>query len=278
MFFVIVHLLGPSTQSLINCQLHGSRDGISIHDDLTVYVSRSSSRCLGQTSVTTEETLFVCVENRYQRYFWQVQTLSEQIDSHENIVDALTEVGKDLHSVECRHVTVDKGRLYPMVQKVFAEFLCHTFGKGGHKDSFTTMTTRQDLIHQVVDLVLAFADFNLRIQQSCRTDHLLNDHTFCLCQFEIGRGGTDVDYLINLFLELFKSQGTVVEGSRQTETIFHEITLTASVASIHRIDLWHRHMTLVDEEQIVIREEVEQAIRSFASLSPIEVATVVLDA
>ena len=37
-------------------------------------------------------------------------------------------------------------------------------------------------------------------------------------------------------------------------------------------------MTLVDEEQIVIREEVEQAIRSFASLSPIEVATVVLDA
>ena len=37
-------------------------------------------------------------------------------------------------------------------------------------------------------------------------------------------------------------------------------------------------MALVDEEQIVVGEEVEQAVRPFARLPAVEVATVVLDA
>ena len=134
---------------------------------------------------------------------------------------------------------MDEGCLYPMIQQIFAEFLCHAFGEGGNQDAFATMTTGQYLIHQVVDLVLALTDLNLWIQEPCWTDDLFNDHTFCLCQFKVGRSGTDVDHLIHLLLELLKAQGTIVEGSRQTETVFHKIALPASVTTIHRTDLWY---------------------------------------
>ena len=140
------------------------------------------------------------------------------------------------------------------------------------------MTACQDLIHQVVNLILTGAHLNLRIQQTCGADDLFYNHAFSFCQFEVGRGCTDVDNLIHLLQKLFEAQRTVVESGRQAETVFHEIALTASVTTIHRTDLRHRYMTLVYEEQIVIGEEVKQAIGAFSCLSAIEIAAIVLDA
>ena len=173
---------------------------------------------------------------------------------------------------------MDIGGLDVVVHQVFRQFLCHALGEGGDQHTLPTVTACQDLVHQVVNLVLALAHLYLWIQQPRRTDHLFHHNALCLSQFVVGRGGTHVDHLVDHLVELLEGQRTVVEGRRQTESVLHEVGLTGPVAAIHRIDLWHAHMTLVDNQQIVFREEVEQAIGPFSCLAPVEVAAIVLNA
>ena len=68
-------------------------------------------------------------------------------------------------------------------------------------------------------------------------------------------------------LELVETQRTVVEGGRKPEAILHKVLLAGSVAAVHTTNLGYRHVALVDEEQEVLREEVEQAIRPLARLT-----------
>ena len=81
-----------------------------------------------------------------------------------------------------------------------------------------------------------------------------------------------------LLLELLEAQRTVVEGGGQSEAVLHEVLLAAAVTAVHAVDLRHAHVALVDEEQIVVGEEVEQAVGPFARLAAVEVSAVVLDA
>ena len=59
-------------------------------------------------------------------------------------------------------------------------------------------------------------------------------------------------------LKLLKGQGTVVKGAGQAEAIAHQRFLSRSIAVVHGMDLRQRHMTLVDEEEKIIRKIVDQ--------------------
>ena len=139
------------------------------------------------------------------------------------------------------------------------------------------MTAGKDLIHQVIDLVLTLADLNLRIQQACGSDDLFYYDSLGLCQLVVGRGGTNVDDLIDHLVELIEGQRPVVESGRQTETVFHQVRLSGAVAPVHSINLWDADMTFIDNQQVVLGEEIQQTIGSFSGLTTIEVAAVVLD-
>ena len=165
-----------------------------------------------------------------------------------------------------------------MVEQIRREFLGHALGERGHQYALIAFGPDENLIEQVVDLVFARTHFNLGVEETRRSDDLLYDHAFRLHEFEVGRGCRDVDDLVRHLLKLLESQGTVVEGCRQAEAILHKVLLACAVAAIHRVQLWHRHMALVDDQQVVFREEVEQAIGLLSGLSAVEVARIVLDA
>ena len=78
--------------------------------------------------------------------------------------------------------------------------------------------------------------------------------------------------------ELVEGQRTVVEGGRQTETIFHKIRLSGTVTTIHSANLRHTDVALVNYHQVVVRKEIQQTVRTFASLSAVKIARIVLDA
>ena len=77
-------------------------------------------------------------------------------------------------------------------------------------------------------------------------------------------------------VKLIKTQRTVVESRGQAETVFHEVLLAGAVAAEHGIDLRHGDVALVNDHQVVLGEEVEQAIWFLAGLPAIEIARVVL--
>ena len=257
MFLVIAYLLRASAQGLVYGQLHRGRDGVGIHDYLTVHVSCGSSSGLRQTPVITQESLLVGIEDSHQRHFWQVKTLTQQVYTHQHIVDPLTQVVECLHTVEGGHITMNIGGTDAVIQEVFTQFLGKALGDGRHQHPFAPFLADENLFHQVVDLVLTLTHLNLWVEQARRTNHLFHNDTLSFLQLEVGWCGTHVDHLVHLLLKLLKPQRTVVEGCWQTETIFHKVLLSATVTAIHRVQLRHRHMTLVDEQQIVVGEEVK---------------------
>ena len=62
--------------------------------------------------------------------------------------------------------------------EILIEFLCHTFGQCGYKNSFVKLRSFSDLLEQVIHLILGRTDFNRRIQKTGRSNDLFHHKTF----------------------------------------------------------------------------------------------------
>ena len=118
---------------------------------------------------------------------------------------------------------------------------------------------------------------DLGVDQAGRPDDLLDD-AVGLGQL-VGPGGRrQVDGLPDPLEELLPLQRPVVHRAGQPEAVLDEGALAGHVALVHRADLRHRHVRLVDDEQEVLGEVVEQAVGGGAAAAAVDVHRVVLDA
>ena len=83
---------------------------------------------------------------------------------------------------------------------------------------------------------------------------------------------------MNHTVKFLEGERTVVEGGRQSETIFHQVLLSGSIATIHRPDLRNAHMALIYHQKEIFREEIEQTVWPLSFMSAIEISRIVLDA
>ena len=87
-----------------------------------------------------------------------------------------------------------------------------------------------------------------------------------------------VDGLADPLEELLPPQRAVVHRAGQPEAVVDERALARHVALVHRADLRHGHVRLVDDEQEVLGEVVEQGVRRGPPATAVDVQAVVLDA
>ena len=163
-----------------------------------------------------------------------------------------------------------------VVQQVFRQLLRHTFCQRCHQHSLVFLASQLDFFKQIVDLVLARSNHNLRVKQSRGADNLFHHNAFRLLKLIVGWGCRHVNHLIYQLLKLIEPQRAVVERSRKPEAIFHEVALAGPVAAVHGRNLRHTDVALVDDHQEILWKEVEKTVWPFACLSAVEVAAVVL--
>ena len=165
-----------------------------------------------------------------------------------------------------------------IIHQVFSEFLGHALGERGDQRALVGLDALLNLFHEVVNLIGCGAHLDEGIEKSRRTDDLLHDDAFALRQLVVGRRGGDIDRLWRKCLKLFELQRTVVQGSRQAETILHEIRLASPIATVHRSNLRHTHVALVYHHEEILWKEVKETEGACAGSTAIEIAAVVLDA
>ena len=75
-----------------------------------------------------------------------------------------------------------------VTREVFGQLFGHPFGQGGDKDTLVAFYTNAYFVHEVVDLVLAGAYFNHRVEQAGGADDLFGEDPpakfeleFCWC-------------------------------------------------------------------------------------------------
>ena len=157
------------------------------------------------------------------------------------------------------------------------QLLGHLLGQRRHEHALVSVGPHPDLFEQVVDLALAGLDDDLRVDQAGRADDLL-DHPVGDAHLVAARRRRQVDLLADAAEELLPPQRAVVERARQPEPVLDQCALAARVALVHRADLRHRDVRLVDDHQEVVGEVVEQRVRRLAGDPAVDVPRVVLDA
>src|SRR5690606_22904995 len=78
--------------------------------------------------------------------------------------------------------------------------------------------------------------------------------------------------------ELADLERPVVERAREPEAVLDQRLFARAIAAVHRAELRHGDVRLVEDEEVVLREVVDEHRRRVARLPLAEVPRVVLDA
>ena len=163
------------------------------------------------------------------------------------------------------------------VFKIAGQILCHLFGQGGHQHPLSLFGAGIDFRKQVVDLSIHRAHVDLRVDQTGRSDDLLDD-AGALFLFKGAGRCTDKDDLIEFPVKFIEGQRAVIKGGRQAEAVIHQIFFARLVAAVHSSHLRQGDVRLVHKQQKILREVIEQGIRAAARRTTGKDAGIVFDA
>ena len=163
------------------------------------------------------------------------------------------------------------------LQQVVRQLLRHALGQRGHQDALALIHTFPHLLKEVINLAPRLLHLNGGVQEAGRSDDLLNRQRAKL-MLVWARRGRDEDHLVGALRELVEVQRSVVDCRWEPESELHQGGLPCEVTMVHAPELRDAHVGLVYEQQVVIREVVQQCPGCAASLSSADVAGVVLNA
>ena len=256
MLFVILLLNTAAAVGLDDSALHRIGHAVGVHDDHTVGVSCGTSDCLDQGAFRSEEALLIRVENCDQADLGDIQTLSQQVDTHQHVELAQSQVAHDLHTLDGIDIVVHITHLDIHALEVLGEILRHLLGEGRDQNALALLGADIDLGDQVVKLTLGRSDGDLGIEQSRGTDDLLR-HDGALLQLQIAGRRADEHRLIQPLIELVEVQRAVIIGGRQSEAVVDQALFARVIAAVHTAHLRQCHVAFIHEQQKVLREVVE---------------------
>src|SRR5215469_10804284 len=162
--------------------------------------------------------------------------------------------------------------------EVFRQVFGHAFGKRCDQHTFVLLGPHTDFFQQVVDLTFHGANLHVGVHKAGRTNDLLDYYAASPGEFVgAGRGG-NVDHLIHPVFEFFEGERAVVQRRGHAEAVVDQRLLARAVAVKHAAHLRHGLVRFIDEEQIILRNIIEESWRRFARQAATEMAGIVLDA
>ena len=224
-----------------------------------------------------QESFLIRIQNRHQRNLRQVQSFTQQIDTNQHVKQTFPQVIHNLYPLQGIHITMDIITTDTHTCHISRQLFSHPLRQSRYQNPFIHSRPLGNLFHQIIYLIQGRAHFNNRIQQSSRTNYLIDNDTFTLFQFIVSRSRTHINRTRRQGFKLIKRQRTVIHCGWQTETIIHQILLTGIIATIHGTDLWNRHMALIHHQQEVFREIIQQTERTLTSFPTIEIPGIILD-
>ena len=235
--FVVGLLLSAASLRLAHRARHGIRDFVGVKNGHAVHVARSTSNGLHKRTFASQKTLFVGVHNGDQGDFRKIKPFPKQVHPNQHVKESGPQRVHDFNALHGFHVAVNVAAANPVAREVLRELLGHSLGQRGDQHPFVTLASQPNLFHQVVDLVFDRAHLDDRVQQPGGPNQLLDDDAFRLFELIVCRRRRHINRLVLELLKFAEHERTVVHCGRQAEPVFHQIFLSASVATIHGANL-----------------------------------------
>src|SRR5699024_3716391 len=276
-FLVVADLLLPAAVAFGNRRLHGFGTPVGIHDDLSVHVAGRAARRLRQGPVAAQESLLVRIHDGYERHLRKVESFAQQVHAYEHVERTGPQVFENLDAFERLHLRMDVPVADADTVEILRQFFGHAFGERGDEHPLSLFGAELYFVHKVVYLILGRSHGDGRVHQTGRTDELFHDGSFALGELVVGRRRTHINRSSRQRFELAEGERTVVLSRRKPETVLHEAFLAGSVAAVHRPDLGNGDMAFVDDQQVVLREIVQQTEGARPLLPAVEITRIVFD-
>lgn len=126
-FFIKIILNVSTTMSFPQRFGHGFSKHIRIENHFTIWITRSTSNNLYQGRSTTKKSLFVSIKYSNQRNLRQINPLSQQINSNQNIDLTRSEFFDNLSTFHGRDFRVQIVSLIPTCHKKIRNLLAGLF-------------------------------------------------------------------------------------------------------------------------------------------------------
>ena len=242
---VIRHLDRAAAVGFLDGALDGTGDVVCVHHHFAFHVARRPANRLNERDLAAQESLLVRIQNRHERNLRQVEAFAKQVHADKYFYFAAAQIGQDLDAIHRLHVAVQIVHFYFFLFEIRAEILRHALGERGHEHALVLGHTLLDARDEVVNLPARRLDRDLGIHKAGRANDLLHHlalrrlaHLY-LIRTRRCRG---INNLTNARIELLKTQRTVVDRRRQTESIIHQSFFPRRVAVEHALQLRHRHV------------------------------------
>ena len=141
---------------------------------MSLVITRSSSDGLNQRGFISEESLLIGIEYGNQRDLRNIHTLSQKIDTHQNIEYIQSQITDNLGSLQSVDIGMKIFHANAKFLHIAGQILCHSLGQCRDQHLILFRCFLPDLANQIVNLSLHRSNIDIRIQQSRRTDNLLS--------------------------------------------------------------------------------------------------------
>ena len=238
MLLVVGNLLGAATVSLVDGLPHGFGGLVGVHDHRAGHVSGRTADGLDERTIGAQESFLVGVKNRHQRYFRQIEALTQQVDTDNHIDLAFAQHAQQFDAAQRIHIRMQVFDLDAAFQQIVGQVLGHLLGQSGDQRALVLGHTGLDLGEQIVDLPLDRAYVDLRVQQTGWADNLF-DHPIGQSHLIVAWRGGQVHGLADALQEFRPFEWSVVHRGGQAEAVFDQRALAGGIALVHGTDLRH---------------------------------------
>ena len=218
---------------------------------------------LYQRPFGAQEAFLVGVENGDQRHFRDIEAFAQQVDAHQHVELAQTQVADNFDPLDGIDIRMQISDLDPVLVQIVGQVLGHPLGQRRNQHAFVLGRAQIDLGEQVIDLRLRLTHLEHGVDQPGRSHELLH-HLPRMLVLVVGRRRRNENRLRKELLELIEAQRAVVQRGRQPEAVVDQVLLARAIALVHPADLRNRHVRFIDKRQGFGRQIVDERGRRLA--------------
>lgn len=167
---------------------------------------RRAADGLDQRTLGAQEAGLVGVQNGDEGNLGQIQPLAQQVDAHQHIVVAQSQVTDDHLTLHAVDVAVHVARLDALFQQVLGQVFGHALGQGGDQGALADGGPLPHAAQQILDLAGDGLHGHGRIDQTGGPNDLIG-HAVADLALEGAGGGRHVDGLPGLDMNSSKFNG-----------------------------------------------------------------------
>ena len=240
--------------------LHRVGDSVGVQNHLRVHIAGRPADRLHQRRLAPQKAFFVRIQNRHQRNFRQIEPFAQQIHADERLEMPLPQIAQQLHPLERIQLAVQPLAGTPCSTQIGRQVLGQPLGQRRHQHPLFDRGSLANLPSKCGTCPRAGETSITGSNKPGRPNDLLDDFAARLLQLVFARRRADEHHLVDLLLPLLKLQRPVVERARQPEAVLDERLLPAPVAVVHRPNLRHGDVRLIDDHQKIFGKKLEQRI------------------